>query len=298
LTYLHSEVADLDPQIFNPLGEGERRLVLQKWNALFRSDLPRYNSVDGRINIKARRISLKQLRFLRFVSRFTPFGIALLMQNPRIITDKFPNALILARQMFIDLKSLDIRDRESKHIKIVMHIRQGELALSQFADRYLPLIHFENVLAKLIPILVEEGYTFTVRIPREELQEVLLDANDPKVKLSLLLNPNNHRVVLISNGFVKIEHEQSNTQETPHLHSAEWMEPLDTYSDFLEMLSADILVLSKSSLSFVAGLLNSNSVKIFVPFWHPTPDDWINSESIDAGTIQRILKNRHDDRLN
>ena len=58
------------------------------------------------------------------------------------------------------------------------------------------------------------------------------------------------------------------------------------------MLRADVLITSKSSLSFVAGLLNKKSIKIYTPFWHQPPREWISSENLNERVFFRMLHER------
>lgn len=48
----------------------------------------------------------------------------------------------------------------------------------------------------------------------------------------------------------------------------------DVCSDFVKMVAADILVTSRSSLSYCAALLSDNTV-FYLPFWHPPSRKWI-----------------------
>jgi len=83
--------------------------------------------------------------------------------------------------------------------------------------------------------------------------------------------------------------QESLTSFMPNLISAKWLDPSDPFNDFLEMARADILVISKSSFSFLAGLCNPASIKIFEPFWHATPKAWVDSSNIDRSTVMELL---------
>ena len=43
------------------------------------------------------------------------------------------------------------------------------------------------------------------------------------------------------------------------------------------MATADALILSRSSFSYVAALLSTNGIAIYYPFWHPALKDWLIS---------------------
>ena len=54
-----------------------------------------------------------------------------------------------------------------------------------------------------------------------------------------------------------------------------------THHDIFDVLShliySDIHITSKSTVSYVAGLLSNNTV-IYEPFWHPKLPGWLNNE--------------------
>ena len=42
-----------------------------------------------------------------------------------------------------------------------------------------------------------------------------------------------------------------------------------------KLATADILIMSRSSFSYVGGLLQRNGITLYHPFWHRTPSSWI-----------------------
>ncbi len=46
------------------------------------------------------------------------------------------------------------------------------------------------------------------------------------------------------------------------------------FTTFHHMVSADVLVMAKSSFSYSAALF-SNGIKIYLPFWHKPLQNWI-----------------------
>jgi hypothetical protein len=99
------------------------------------------------------------------------------MAEPRIICDNFPNSLIYTSEMFNSNLIDNSADGSNYKFKIVIHIRQGELALSQFRDRLLPLSHYERILQILVPILKENQINFRITIPKEDGQLVQQQPN-------------------------------------------------------------------------------------------------------------------------
>ena len=291
--YLHAPLIDFDPQIFSESTYSERLPDIEKWNSLFRSDLLPYVQTNGDLIFHTNSIGIRRLEILNFLSRFSKSRIICKMGNPRKITDKFPNILNTA----LELMSLPI-DRsnsanENNNFKVVVHIRQGVLALSQFKDRLLPLSHYENVLETVTGILNTFGIQYQILIPQEVGQTSRLSIENSHVIQSMALDPDNTQVKVNNDRTVTLIHESQHLRTTPILCEAQWLEPYSAYSDFEIMLNADLLVISKSSFSFLAGLMNQKAIKIFAPFWHSTPSDWFNAEDIDLDRlIDRIVELR------
>lgn len=51
------------------------------------------------------------------------------------------------------------------------------------------------------------------------------------------------------------------------------LDEVDAFDTFHHLCSADILVLSSSSFSYLAGIYNKNKV-VYIPFWHPPLEKW------------------------
>jgi len=49
----------------------------------------------------------------------------------------------------------------------------------------------------------------------------------------------------------------------------------DTIECLRKLATADILVMSRSSFSYVGAVLNRNGVVLYHPFWHGGPSSWI-----------------------
>jgi hypothetical protein len=42
-----------------------------------------------------------------------------------------------------------------------------------------------------------------------------------------------------------------------------------------KLATADILVMSRSSFSYLGGILNRNGIILYYPFWHRAPSSWM-----------------------
>lgn len=290
--YLHTPLLDIDPQVFSSLSFEERLPQIEAWNNLFRDDLETFHQAKGQRVFESNKISLVQIRLLRFLSRFSRGRVICKLSNPRIITDKYPDSLLAAPDLMVNSLFDESEAETDEGLIIVVHIRQGVLALSQFKDRLLPLDHYEKILKFVVNCLNREGRQFTIIISKENDQDVSLSMSHPDVARSIDLNPNNPSLKFNDDGSINLIHEMPSAELTPILFGAQWLNQSSTYSDFMKMLRADVLITSKSSLSFVAGLLNKKSVKIYTPFWHQTPKEWISSESFNEKVFFRLLPER------
>ena len=98
-SYLHSPLIDFDPQIFTDSTHAERLKEIDEWNSLFRKDLFPYTHLQGDLIFHTNNISVRQLRILNFLSRFSKRRIICKMGNPRKITDSFPDILNTASEL-------------------------------------------------------------------------------------------------------------------------------------------------------------------------------------------------------
>jgi hypothetical protein len=173
----------------------------------------------------------------------------------------------------------------------VVHIRQGVLALTQFKERLLPLAHYENILQFVVKILTAKGIDFKITILAED-HSPSISLTSPEIRRSIELDPHNPSLKFNANGTVNLEHEIPDPVLTPILHRSLWLEGRTTYEDFFSMVHADILIISKSSFSFVAGLLNKDSLKVFSPFWHGVPKGWLSSSDFTEDVFARALEKK------
>lgn len=294
--YLHSGLKDIDPQVFSPKTFQERGAEIGQWNQLFRNDLSVFSKLPTDRLISPNRISLPILRIICFLTRFSRFRTICKLANPRLISDKFPECLLNTPDMLSPTVTKIIAEGYGTEFTITVHIRQGELVLSQFKDRLLPLSHYERILEQLVPLLNRTNTKYRILIPRENGQEDRIPITDPKVTRSIELNPENKSLNFTQDGYVTLTHEKPSIDLTPILFQATWLPEATTYLDFCKMIQADLLITSKSSLSFVAGLFNGESIKIYTPFWHTAPISWTDANQLDETSylmiFERILGSR------
>jgi hypothetical protein len=134
-------------------------------------------------------------------------------------------------------KNIELPEYNISGVKIAIHIRRGDVSLYMNADRYVPLDYFQKIINAL-SILHKNAHFF----------------------IFTEISPEN------ANEFIDFQNENKNI-------SLKMMTDIDTLTTLEYLIKADVLVMSKSSFSYVAGLYNQNTV-FYMDFWHAKLDRW------------------------
>jgi hypothetical protein len=65
-------------------------------------------------------------------------------------------------------------------------------------------------------------------------------------------------------------------EQIPNLEKFINRDPIETIR---KMATADVLVISRSSFSYLAALLNRNGIIIYHDFWHSMLEDWVRADT-------------------
>jgi len=274
LEFTYDKLSSVYTQVFKHGDE------INLWNNFLEMTLPNPQNVprkfDYVVNHKRHRPSLllSQIRALDFLG----FRCLHIIDSPQVIVNRFPKYLNCLQT----LEGISYFRKPRKHgnLTIAIHIRQGEVSLSQFRSRHLPLSYFERILANISGLLINECINFNVNLYLEPNQEKTLDANDPLIKHSLSIDPNNPNLIAVGQNQFRILNETPSQLNTPHLYLANLNQSESAYETFIGLLNSDIVIISKSSFSYLAGLLNSDSLVIYPEQWDPPLPTWISSEHL------------------
>jgi hypothetical protein len=138
--------------------------------------------------------------------------------------------------------------RSPSYLSIAVHIRRGDVTLQAHPLRYTSNPKIRTAIGGVVRTIERSGYGCRVSIYSEGFEEDFSGIADCSFKLHL-------------NG-----------------------DPLDALQD---MISSDILVMSKSSFSYVAALIHQGLI-IYDPFWHRPMSHWHVMETggqIDEGQL-------------
>ena len=254
--YVHTPIATLGYQGLPALEANSASPTLEsEYNRIFRIpsdiELPPQRIVHEMQDADASRIM--QLQGEAKMSDDFHF-VRILMPYP--ITDRHPELYRHATAIS------PFQYSRSNVFRIAIHVRRGEL-YAIFGDRMLPNSYYvhcamrsQEILRKIdIPFVCElyteiPSKTFTVTPQHHGI--------DGRISVNLTFDPAMNRV--------------EDFDVLSNLHKFINSDPIDTLR---RMSTADALIMSRSSFSYVAAILNASGVIIYHPFWHSPLKDWV-----------------------
>lgn len=270
------KIINFDETVFLSFTSDQKESMLKKWEQLLDID-----SVESRSGLQIR-FNPKRLSYLYLIRIFTKLSfipIKLSIAFPGPLIDRNNNLYEFCKNYSVEREQINI---QSSVIHIVVHLRRGEALLSQFRSRYLPFEYYEDLLAIIVSEIKASSYDYKITVISEDNSNIILSSNDVKVINSIEIDTFNPYLVKQPNGDYVILNDNIDKDKYPILFSGAVKFSGDAFTDFNEMLRADILLISKSSFSFTAGLLNGKALKIYPSFWHNPPSTWVNFDVFTA----------------
>jgi hypothetical protein len=166
-------------------------------------------------------------------------------------------------------------------LRIALHVRRGDNVFFN-SERLIDNRYYVSVTQKLVSALAREQIPFELELHSEVLQKgVTVRPDDPafkgRISEAVELTPE-------SDPFVDFK-------VFPDLKLLINEPPMTCIE---RLATADILVTSKSSFSYLAGILNVAGIVLYHPFWHSPLDHWIvaKPDGVDFD-IGRLLRQVH-----
>jgi hypothetical protein len=180
--------------------------------------------------------------------------------------------------------------KPSGPLRVRVHVRRGDVTISGHVDRderQLPNRYYLRILATFVEELDRLGLPFTVRVHTEvPPRAVTLQPDTPGLYFDLREPGTIDPAELALEEF----HGVPNLEVVANAH------PKDVLDDFA---TADVLVLSRSSLGYVAGQLNPHGLVVQSDWWHPALPGWLVADhegGLDraevAARIARLARDR------
>lgn len=270
IPYIHSEIAEL---IITPLDpfqtETDLKEYLKRANQYF--TFPSDPRIEGDMPLsKLQTLTKSKLLLIRGRNKI-PFGMGKLvaLANPFRILNQMPNIYSLAAQ------DLNCQRILSEKKKIILHYRRGSNTLDilpgESTSRGLSNDWYLRTLRKYVNIYQTSGIDFCVEIYTDMPNSTFvykpkafqshLWSYEPRYREGEIeiLGEDIRNTIFVEFGEILTVH-----------HGG------DPLQGLIDMSQADILITSRSSYSYVGGLLNLDGLVVMPPeFWHKKLDSWV-----------------------
>jgi hypothetical protein len=161
-------------------------------------------------------------------------NILLIINNPLGILDTTTSLYNPIMSELRKIKqNLELVYFKSTNVNIAVHIRRGDVNPTIYPYRYTPTSYFKHIIDRLLKQYPTANICIFTEITDENKDEFLI-FTDPAIHI-------------VSGG--------------------------DALVAFEHLVKADVLVMSKSSFSYIAGLYNEKNV-LYTPFWHNPLNHW------------------------
>lgn len=269
--YLHSNIVSIQIHPLDPFQDSDSlQEYLFRINEKFSLPSSHFNFDTFEV-IERDSLKLVGLARLRLVSILTRRRFLIQIVDPYPVSEYLVSQFALVQSALPNQVQV-VSDGLTKSIKtVVIHHRQGVggqvIYPGQLIPRELPISHFLNVLDEItkkidrsflrIVVHTDAPLTDSFYIPTSEQSE--LWEGTPRFKNGKLeLAASEIEGILTAAGFtVSIKHGG---------------DPLETIED---MAAADFLIMGRSSLSYIGGLLNRSGKVFAAPnFWHKSQPHW------------------------
>ncbi|MBX9578100.1 MAG: hypothetical protein K2W97_06460 [Chthoniobacterales bacterium] len=262
IPYVHSPLEEIGYQGVRALEENENNLELvARYNKVFHInsdvDVPSDAIITTQFYAEEK-LLLEQIK----KAEQNPSDFFLVRIGfPMTITDAKPVVFEHARTLSPFPKKI------SSAFRVAIHVRWGDLLIDH-QERLLPNDYYIATATKVIQMLEKWEIPFVCELHTEmpsasfmvtpQHHGVKNRIEEYRLKESVMLTPEQYRV--------------SDFEVIPNLHKRINEDPIET----LEALAtADFLIMSKSSFSYLAALFNQDGKSLYAPFWHPPMSDWL-----------------------
>jgi hypothetical protein len=179
---------------------------------------------------------------------------------PYGVADRFPDCYEVCKEISPFVPS----PREGRTLRVAIHVRWGNL-LFRAPHRLLPNSYYISVTRALADLFDGLKFDYEFDLYTEVPTRTFIVASDPQ-------GIYNSEPITVTPETCEEMYRFSDFSVIPNLVHRTNVGPIDCMRGFA---TADVLVISRSSFSFVGGILNRSAVVLYHPFWHRAPSSWI-----------------------
>jgi hypothetical protein len=168
--------------------------------------------------------------------------------------------------------------QRSDVFRLAIHVRRGE----QYAidsDRMLPNQYYVSCALRVQAILRQLDIPFVSELYTEV----------PTKRFDV--TPDHHGIHGRMAGTMTYDPGMNHLEEFDTVSNLQSYINADPVETLRRMATADALIMSRSSYSYVAALLSQNCIVIYYPFWHSAMSEWLIS-AVDGALPERELGDR------
>jgi hypothetical protein len=280
IKYVHSPIGHVGYQGFVPLLTGRTALdFAARYNAFFALPSDAFDLDLGSCE-RVRIPYLNQDHVARYQEQAARTGRPVLLRtiDPFHYTDDHPWACQVLRAV-----SPYRGYRPAGPVRVCIHLRWGDNRVPgrpDRDDRLLPTSYYLRAAGTVLEALRRLGAPFVVRLHTEVPPgRYTLDPDMPGLYFPL------DEPATVDPAQYSLEEFEA----LPNLQTVVNVEAREALDDFA---TADVLLLSLSSLGHVGGWLNPYGLVIYVPWWHPPLPGWLVADrqgNLDAGEVERRI---------
>jgi hypothetical protein len=179
-----------------------------------------------------------------------PFGIA----------DRFPDCYDVCKEISPFASPASVR--EGRPLRVAIHVRRGELLVLDSA-RMLPNGYYIRVAQQIALILEALEIDYQIELHTEV----------PSTEFTV--QPEHHGISHRITDPVVVSPEMWRLDEFGVLPRLVHCVNERAVECIRQLATADVLVMSRSSFSYLGGILNRNGIVLYHPFWHRAPSSWM-----------------------
>jgi hypothetical protein len=191
---------------------------------------------------------------------------------PYGITDRYPDAY-----RCVNALSPFAAPSASSVIRVAVHVRRGELFVVD-SDRMLPNRYYIAAMQNVAGVLRQRGLEHRFEVHSEVPQK------------AFTVTPTHHAIEERISAPVTIDPRASRLDEFEVVDNVDFALNADPIEALERMATADVLITSHSSFSYVASLLNRHGVIVHHPFWHSPLSDWIVTDDSGEFSESRFFR--------
>jgi len=180
------------------------------------------------------------------------------LDAPYGIADRYPDCYEACKEISPFPSSVP----GGRALRVAVHVRRGELFLVE-SDRMLPNSYYICIAQQIVEVLEALALDYHIELHTEVPTK------------AFFVQPGHHGIYDRIDAPVLLTPEMCRLEEfdvLPHLIPYVNGGAIDCLR---RLATADILVMSKSSFSYLGGILNRNVVVLYHPFWHGAPSSWM-----------------------